>query len=335
MAPICKLQPLVASVCRPVSYLRSSATLGYPSVDPELLKEIHKIPFAPRSPPSEQPSTSTSTTSSHTLSFELSALLARVFRKGVSVTTILSDTMPLASRIALQKWRRNQIALVFGGDEAAFSAEMQRVKRTGIHLHACIVRHLCGEPIAGEQLAPTSERHSIEGFWNSLYPVFEDIAAARLHEVHLAHPLLYYTGVFDSLIEYKCASLQLYSFSTAHLNRTEIQYSESQRFTWDCTVRVGETCASSTGRRSATGASTRWATRTRTHCSWRRTRARGTRCPRSRARDARRRLSRSPNSSTCWSDCARSSTTAFFRFDRRGDELVSHSSLIHTRDTIY
>ena len=345
MAPICKLQTLVVSLCQPVSYFRSFATLvsakqdACPSVDPELLKEIYKIPFAPRSPPAEQPSTSTltstststSTTSNRTssLSVELSALLARVFRKGASVTTILSDTMPTASRIALQKWRRNQIALVFGGDEAAFNVEMLRVMRTGTHLHACVARHLCGEPITGEQLAPNRERHSIEGFWNSLYPIFEDITAARLHEVHLAHPLLYYTGIFDSLIEYKCAieckCIRIASCTTHYEPDLEAEvYSLHVYLGGHCArVRVGETCASSTGRRSATGASTRSATRTRTHCSWRRMRARGTRCPRSRARDTRRCLSRSRNSSTCSNDCARSATTVFFRFARTGDELLS------------
>lgn len=219
MAPICKLQPLIALVS-PVSSHRLFSTVvsfkqneAYPKLD-----DIYKIPFASRQSHRMEPSTSnsastySSTYSSSPLSYELSDVLARVFRKGISVTTILSETMPPESRFALLNWRRNQIALVFAGDEAAFAAEMQRVRRTGVHLHACIARHLSGgEPIGSEQLAATRERHSIEGFWNSMYPVFEDITGAHLSEVHLAHPLLYYTGVFDSLIEYKCAALLILS----------------------------------------------------------------------------------------------------------------------------
>ncbi len=54
---------------------------------------------------------------------------------------------------------------------------------------------------------PTSERHSVEGFWRSLYPIFEDVTEARHHDVQLAHAQLLYTGIFDSILFYKCVHL--------------------------------------------------------------------------------------------------------------------------------
>lgn len=115
-----------------------------------------------------------------------------------SVSRILSETMPEASRIALAKWEAKMIAEL---GEQGFQDYKKELFSQGSLLHECIHNHLQdSKPPSASALA------RIKGFWQSVEPVVAEVQegqAVMALESRVIHPQLHYAGILDCVAIYR------------------------------------------------------------------------------------------------------------------------------------
>jgi hypothetical protein len=105
-----------------------------------------------------------------------------------SVTTILNATRSQAQRQALQEWRQR-----VGVETAAQISSAASKRGTGTHRQ--IQRYLRGEaPVCSETVQP---------YWESIWPVLQDLNDIRLVESPVFHYALNYAGQPDCVASYR------------------------------------------------------------------------------------------------------------------------------------
>lgn len=136
-----------------------------------------------------------------------------------SVTRVLQDTMPAASRFFLEKWKESMIK------KLGFDGFIQYQKDTferGHALHALLANYLLGrgEPSEGQgQLS----REIITNLWNSIQGVVkEKISNVRLVEHIVTHPSMNYRGIVDCVAFYE-DELVVIDFKTAEKPKKNIE----------------------------------------------------------------------------------------------------------------
>jgi len=109
-------------------------------------------------------------------------------RRLPSVTTILNATRSQAQRQALHQWRQRV------GVEAAAQIS-STASRRGTGTHKQIQRYLQGQaPVCSETVQP---------YWESIWPVLQDLDQIRLVESPVFHYDLSYAGQIDCLASYR------------------------------------------------------------------------------------------------------------------------------------
>ncbi|XP_042861383.1 uncharacterized protein LOC122246712 isoform X2 [Penaeus japonicus] len=116
------------------------------------------------------------------------------YQKLPSVRKILDATMPLANRIALEKWKTKMIKEL---GEDGFVKYRQNLLDRGKLLHGCIQSELSGMSLTPDQTLPVS------GFWTSVRHVIPNVSDVQVLESRLIHPYLYYQGAVDCVALYK------------------------------------------------------------------------------------------------------------------------------------
>lgn len=105
-----------------------------------------------------------------------------------TVTTILNATRSQTQRQALQNWRQRV------GVEAAAQIS-STASRRGTGTHRQIQRYLRGEsPVCSEAVRP---------YWDSIWPVLQDLDQIRLVESPVFHNPLRYAGQIDCVASYQ------------------------------------------------------------------------------------------------------------------------------------
>ncbi|KAK7072746.1 Mgme1p [Halocaridina rubra] len=111
-----------------------------------------------------------------------------------SVRKILDETMPKASRIALERWKAKLIKEL---GEEGFKEYREGLLSRGKLLHHCIQSELSGEEVVDDQLLPA------EKLWMSVKTVLPRVSDVRVLESRLIHPYLYYQGAVDCIASYR------------------------------------------------------------------------------------------------------------------------------------
>ncbi|XP_076031308.1 uncharacterized protein LOC143019512 [Oratosquilla oratoria] len=116
------------------------------------------------------------------------------YHKLPSVRHILDETMPLANRIALEKWKAKMIAEL---GEKGFQDYREALLTRGKLFHECIQSELSGRSPIVEEM-PT-----VSGLWTSIRQVLSDVSDVKVIESRVIHPYLYYQGATDCVAYYK------------------------------------------------------------------------------------------------------------------------------------
>ncbi|EZA49123.1 hypothetical protein X777_12536 [Ooceraea biroi] len=109
-----------------------------------------------------------------------------------SVTKILTHTMPLESKLALEAWKKRMIEKL---GEEGFEMHQKALLEDGASLHTCIAQNLLGKEF---ELPPR-----IEPVFKSVQSVLEDVCQVKAIETHVAHTKLHYKGVIDCVASYR------------------------------------------------------------------------------------------------------------------------------------
>ncbi|XP_072756332.1 mitochondrial genome maintenance exonuclease 1 [Anoplolepis gracilipes] len=109
-----------------------------------------------------------------------------------SVTKILTQTMPLESKLALEAWKKRMIEKL--GLEG-FEMHQKALLEDGSALHSCIAQSL----LRKEYEVPLR----IEPVFKSVQNVLEDVHHVKAIETHVAHNKLRYKGVVDCIASYR------------------------------------------------------------------------------------------------------------------------------------
>ncbi|XP_076313918.1 LOW QUALITY PROTEIN: mitochondrial genome maintenance exonuclease 1-like [Tachypleus tridentatus] len=112
-----------------------------------------------------------------------------------SVTKILRKTMPAASVIALERWKKKMVAEL---GEEGFQTYQQEILDNGASLHQSIVSLLEGIPPSKVTVALSNAGH-----WRSLQTIFPHVREVELLEKPVIHPYLRYRGVVDCVAKYR------------------------------------------------------------------------------------------------------------------------------------
>lgn len=116
------------------------------------------------------------------------------YQKLPSVRKILDETMPLANKIALEKWKAKMV-IELGED--GFEQYRKGLLNRGMLLHSCIQSELSGQSPLIEDF-PT-----LQGFWTSLRQILPNVSDVNVLESRLIHPYLYYQGAVDCVGSYR------------------------------------------------------------------------------------------------------------------------------------
>lgn len=109
-----------------------------------------------------------------------------------SVTKILTQTMPLESKLALEAWKEKMIKKL--GQEG-FDIYQKALLEDGASLHSCIAQSLLGK----EYEVPLK----IEPVFKSVQHVLENVQYVKAVETHVVHNKLHYKGVIDCIASYR------------------------------------------------------------------------------------------------------------------------------------
>lgn len=109
-----------------------------------------------------------------------------------SVTKILTQTMPLESKLALEAWKEKMIEKL--GQEG-FDMHQKALLEDGASLHSCIAQNLLGKKYE----VPLR----IEPVFKSIQHVLEDVHHVKAIESHVVHNKLHYKGVVDCIASYR------------------------------------------------------------------------------------------------------------------------------------
>ncbi|CAG0890148.1 unnamed protein product, partial [Darwinula stevensoni] len=132
-----------------------------------------------------------------------------------SVTSILSETMPEESRLALEKWRAKMIAQL--GEEGFRSYETELLEN-GKRLHAVVRERLEGK-LEGE----LSIDASIAGYWRSLGKTLDRVSEVKCLEKRLTHSVLPYKGIVDCVAKYRSA-VAVIDWKTAQRSKPHLSH---------------------------------------------------------------------------------------------------------------
>lgn len=116
------------------------------------------------------------------------------YQKLPSVTKILDETMPISSRMALDRWKAKMIAEL---GEQGFAEYQQNTLDTGKTFHGCIETRLHNKEPLTEELARCS------GHWQSIEAVLPGVTNIVALESRILHPNLYYQGLVDCVAHYR------------------------------------------------------------------------------------------------------------------------------------
>lgn len=136
-----------------------------------------------------------------------------------SVTRILQDTMPAASRFILDRWRESMLKKL--GVEGFNKYQAQTFER-GRLLHALIASYLMGhgEPIDGQAQLSTE---IVQNLWKSIKNVVKDkITNVRLVEHIVTHKTMNYRGIVDCVAFYE-DELVVIDFKTAEKPKENVE----------------------------------------------------------------------------------------------------------------
>ncbi|XP_012229763.1 uncharacterized protein [Linepithema humile] len=109
-----------------------------------------------------------------------------------SVTRILTETMPLESKLALEAWKKRMINQL--GQEG-FEKYQKALLEDGASLHSCIMHNL----LEKDYEVPSR----IEPVFKSVQHVLEDVRYVKAVETHVAHTKLRYKGIIDCVASYR------------------------------------------------------------------------------------------------------------------------------------
>lgn len=132
-----------------------------------------------------------------------------------SVTKVLQDTMPAASRFLLDKWKESMIKKL---GVAGFKEYQQETFERGRLLHSLVANYLLGQ---GSSDVITMD--IVANLWKSIESVVkENISNVRLVEHVVTHNDMKYRGVVDCVACYK-GELVVVDFKTAEKPKKNIE----------------------------------------------------------------------------------------------------------------
>lgn len=133
-----------------------------------------------------------------------------------SVTKVLQDTMPAASRFLLERWKEAMIRKL---GVQGFSKYQAETFERGRLLHALIASYLMGR---GENQAELS-KEIVQNLWKSIQTVVRDkISNVRLVEHIVTHPKMNYRGIVDCVAFFE-DELVVIDFKTAEKPKKNIE----------------------------------------------------------------------------------------------------------------
>ncbi len=133
----------------------------------------------------------------------------------VSVTTVLKETMPQESVMALQRWREKMIGQM--GKEA-FERFQERTLLRGKQLHSYIEQKLLGTEMKGVVNDATGQN-----LIRSIDTVLPDFSRPLALESHVTHPVLGYHGYVDGVVLHKGSNLVLVDWKTSEKRKPDLR----------------------------------------------------------------------------------------------------------------
>ena len=133
-----------------------------------------------------------------------------------SVSKILKATMPVESRLALQKWEERKVAEM--GREAFDLMQKDTLKR-GEKLHWYLQNHFNGET---DSIVARDEDPILANLCESVEPVLSHLDRPLAIESHVVHPRLGYKGYLDCAAIYKKSHLVLIDWKTSERKKKRL-----------------------------------------------------------------------------------------------------------------